>query len=104
MFSNVYIDEGHVVKNRNTLAFKTVEALQGSKYFIITATPDSNAVIDYITYLDLIKPPTSGNISPRWVECITDVKTLRYIYERTLKLSDDDLELTRTERILDDDD
>lgn len=48
--------DGIVSKHSSSLIFHTVKALQTDKYFIVVPAPGADSSIDYLMYLELIKP------------------------------------------------
>lgn len=48
--------DGIVSKHSSSLIFHTIKALQADKYFIIAPAPGADSSIDYLMYLELIKP------------------------------------------------
>lgn len=52
----VVVDEAHHLKNRNTLNWKLVNALQKRFMLMLTATPVQNSLIELFNLLTLLKP------------------------------------------------
>ncbi len=52
----VVVDEGHHLKNRNTLSWKLVNEIKKKFIFILTATPVQNNLIELFNLITLLKP------------------------------------------------
>lgn len=59
----VIFDEGHLLKNRNTVLFSKAKKLNAQKRFILTGTPIHNTVEDLFSLFDVIMPGYLGNES-----------------------------------------
>lgn len=55
-FDLVIVDEAHHLKNRNTLNWKLVDALQKRFLILLSATPVQNSLVELYNLLTLLKP------------------------------------------------
>lgn len=59
----IIFDEGHLLKNRNTVLFTKAKKLTSQKRFILTGTPIHNSVEDLYSLFDILMPNYLGNES-----------------------------------------
>jgi len=59
----IIIDEGHVLKNRNTVLYTKVKSLKSDKKVILTGTPVHNTVEDLFSLFEIIMPSYLGTES-----------------------------------------
>lgn len=57
----VILDEGHYIKNTNTLLLKSLTQIKTKRRIVLTGTPMQNSLKEYYTMVDFVKPNILGN-------------------------------------------
>lgn len=58
----VILDEGHYIKNTNTILLKTLIQIKTKRRIVLTGTPMQNSLNEYYTLINFVKPNILGNI------------------------------------------
>jgi len=59
----VILDEGHYIKNTNTVLLKCLTRIRTKRRIVLTGTPIQNSLKEYYTMVDFVKPNILGNFS-----------------------------------------
>lgn len=59
----VILDEGHYIKNTNTMLLKSLTQIRTKRRIVLTGTPMQNSLKEYFTMVDFVKPNILGNFS-----------------------------------------
>lgn len=59
----VILDEGHYIKNTNTILLKSLSQIRTKRRIVLTGTPIQNSLKEYYTMVDFVKPNILGNLS-----------------------------------------
>lgn len=59
----VILDEGHYIKNINTMLLKSLTQIRTKRRIVLTGTPMQNSLKEYFTMIDFVKPNILGNFS-----------------------------------------
>lgn len=57
----VILDEGHYIKNTNTILLKSLSQIRTKRRIVLTGTPIQNSLKEYFTMVDFVKPNILGN-------------------------------------------
>lgn len=57
----VILDEGHYIKNTNTVLLKSLTQIRTKRRIVLTGTPMQNSLKEYYTMVDFVKPNILGN-------------------------------------------
>jgi len=57
----VILDEGHYIKNSNTILLKSLTQIRTKRRIVLTGTPMQNSLKEYFTMVDFVKPNILGN-------------------------------------------
>lgn len=57
----VILDEGHYIKNTNTVLLKSLSKIRTKRRIVLTGTPIQNSLKEYFTMVDFVKPNILGN-------------------------------------------
>lgn len=57
----VILDEGHYIKNTNTILLKSLTQIRTKRRIVLTGTPIQNSLKEYFTMVDFVKPNILGN-------------------------------------------
>lgn len=57
----VILDEGHYIKNSNTVLLKSLTQIRTKRRIVLTGTPMQNSLKEYFTMVDFVKPNILGN-------------------------------------------
>lgn len=57
----VILDEGHYIKNTNTILLKSLTQIRTKRRIVLTGTPMQNSLKEYFTMVDFVKPNILGN-------------------------------------------
>jgi superfamily II DNA or RNA helicase len=66
----VVLDEAHTIKDRNTLAARSVFALDAQRRWCVTGTPISNSLNDLYALLHFLRVPELGSSYAAWTRCV----------------------------------
>lgn len=59
----VILDEGHYIKNSNSVLLKSLTQIRTKRRIVLTGTPIQNSLKEYYTMVDFVKPNILGNFS-----------------------------------------
>lgn len=59
----VILDEGHYIKNTNTVLLKSLTQIKTKRRIVLTGTPIQNSLKEYFTMVDFVKPNLLGNFT-----------------------------------------
>lgn len=59
----VILDEGHYIKNANTVLLKSLTQIKTKRRIVLTGTPMQNSLKEYYTLVDFVKPNILGDFS-----------------------------------------
>lgn len=57
----VVLDEGHYIKNTNTILLKSLSKIKTKRRIVLTGTPIQNSLKEYYTLVDFVKPNLLGS-------------------------------------------
>ena len=82
-WDRIVLDEGHVIKNRQTAAFKACCALTGRSRWLVSGTPIQNDINEVLSFLQFIRC-SPLDTQATWKVFIKDANRLRALFDYVL--------------------